>query len=431
MPKEKKTFAQNHTSIIMIQTVYKSSIQGTIIAPTSKSYAQRAVAAALLANGQSTLRYMELCNDTRAALGVATALGAKIKSKGTTYTIDGGFNPVSSTLNIGESGLATRLFTPIAALAQTPITITGEGSILSRPIQAMSAPLTELGVEVTTSNGYLPLTVKGRLKGGKVTADGSLSSQFITGLLTALPLAETDTELCVTNLQSIPYVDMTIDVLQHFGIKIEHNNYKTFYISASQKYQAADYNVEGDWSGASCMLVAGAIAGEITVENLNINSLQADRKIMEALIASGAQVESANNCTTIKHSALTAFEFDATHCPDLFPALVALAANCTGQSKIIGTERLTHKESDRAATLASEFGKLGIDVDISTPNVMYVRRGTAPDCAVTADSHNDHRIAMAVAVAALTLKHPVTIQHAEAVGKSYPDFWAELNKIIK
>lgn len=411
----------------MIQTIYKSDIQGTIIAPTSKSYAQRAIAAALLANGQSTLRYMELCNDIRAALGVASALGAEIETDGgTTYIIKGGFKPRSTTLNIGESGLATRLFTPIAALAQTPITITGEGSILSRPIEAMRAPLTELGVEVTTNNHYLPLTVKGPLQGGTVTADGSLSSQFITGLLTALPLAERDTELRVNNLQSIPYVDMTIDVLQHFGIKIEHHNYETFHIRSAQTYQPTDYNVEGDWSGASCMLVAGAIAGQITVENLNPDSLQADRKIMEALIASGAQIESANNRTTIGRAPLHSFEFDATHCPDLFPALVALAANCEGRSKIVGTERLTHKESDRAATLASEFRKLGILVDISTPNIMYIERGTPPTQAVQADSHNDHRIAMAVAVAALTLPHPVTIERAEAVGKSYPDFWKEL-----
>lgn len=413
----------------MQKTINKKRICGTIAAPASKSYAQRAVAAALLATGRSQLTNMELCNDTRAALDVARKLGAVISNAGTTYTIDGGFAPTQRLLNIGESGLATRLFTPIAALAESEITITGEGSILTRPIEAMREPLEMLGVKVTTNDGLLPLTVKGRLKGGKVIADGSLSSQFITGLLTALPLAQNDTELHVANLQSIPYIDMTIEVLRHFGITIVHDDYKTFRIKANQSYTAANYNIEGDWSGASCMLVAGAIAGKITVTNLNPRSLQADCKIVEALLKAGAKVSMHQNSITVEQAVLRGFDFDATHCPDLFPALVALAMGCDGVTTILGTERLTHKESDRAATLASEFRKLGAQVDIATPNVMRIGRVAAPTVAVTVDSHNDHRIAMATAVAALTLPHPVTIERAEAVKKSYPDFWEQLIKI--
>lgn len=415
----------------MLKTIHKVSIGGTITAPTSKSYAQRAVAAALLAHGTSRLTNMDLCNDTKAALEVAAALGAKISAEGTTYSIAGGFAPVATTLNIGESGLATRLFTPIAALANHPITITGKGSILTRPIGAMCGTLEQLGVSVTTSNGFLPLTVHGAIGGGTATADGSLSSQFITGLLTALPLAENDSTLKVIDLQSIPYIDMTIEVLHNFGITITHDNYKEFRIKGRQRYKAADYNIEGDWSGASCMLVAGAIAGEITVTNLNSTSLQADIRIMEALEKAGARISQTPTSTTVSRAELHGFDFDATHCPDLFPALVALAANCSGVTTITGTERLTHKESDRAATLACEFEKMGACVDISQPNVMKIRRGTQPPLPVEVDSHNDHRIAMATAVAALTLPHSVTIHRAEAVNKSYPEFWDMLAGLTK
>lgn len=417
----------------MQQTIRKSNIEGAITAPTSKSYAQRAVAAALLAHGTSILTNMDLCNDTRAALDVARRLGAKITHESSTYSITGGFSPIDSVLNIGESGLATRLFTPIAALSDREITITGEGSILSRPIEAMRHPLEQLGVEVITTSGKLPLTVRGKIGGGELVADGSLSSQFITGLLTALPLAENDTTLRVDNLQSIPYVDMTMEVLRHFGIYINHTDYQIFHIKGQQQYVSCNYNIEGDWSGASCMLVAGAVAGEITVRNLNNASLQADRKIMEALHKAGAHITVEGDAVTVSCSGeLRGFDFDATHCPDLFPALVALAVNCVGDTVITGTDRLTHKESDRAATLASEFTKLGAIVDISSPNMMRISRGAVlPSSAITVDSHNDHRIAMATAVAALTLDVPVTILRAEAVGKSYVEFWDELQKVSR
>lgn len=412
-----------------IKTIRENSINGILNAPTSKSYAQRAVAAALLAEGRSRLTNMDLCNDTRAALEVIRELGATISNDGLTYMIDGGFAPTLSQLNIGESGLATRLFTPVAALSNRKITITGHGSILSRPIEAMRKPLEELGVVVTTNEGFLPLSVTGPIRGGEVRADGSLSSQFITGLLMALPMASEDTILIVSNLKSIPYIDMTIELLANFGIVIEHRDYEEFRIRGRQKYQAADYNIEGDWSGASCMAVAGAIAGEVTIENLNPDSLQADRKIMEALTKAGARITQNATSITVAHSPLHGFEFDATHCPDLFPALVALAANCDSTTTLRGTNRLTHKESDRAATLAMEFAKMGVEVDISKSDIMQISRGQSPTSPIEVSSHNDHRIAMATAVAALTIDQSVTVHGAEAVGKSYPDFWEQFARI--
>lgn len=411
----------------MKTTIHKGRIAGSITAPASKSYAQRAVAAALLAGGETTLTHLDLCNDTRAALDVARRLGASVSHEGTTYTIRGGLNPVSTKLNIGESGLATRLFTPIASLCHMPITINGEGSILRRPIEMMEEPLQALGVEVISNGGYLPISVKGPMRGGEIHVDGSLSSQFITGLLMALPLSPNDTVLHVENLKSRPYVDMTIDLAARFGVAIEHNNYEQFYIAGGQHYTPCTYNIEGDWSGASCLLVAGATAGSITIRNLNHISLQADLAIIEALARAGAEIINTNSSVTVHGGPLHAFEFDATDCPDLFPALAALAASCEGTSVLTGTQRLTYKESNRAETIAEVFGRLGIGVDLSEKNTMRITGG--PVSSAVVDSHNDHRIAMAAAVAALSSDDSVVIEGANAADKSYPNFWNDLDTL--
>ena len=411
------------------QTVKGSTVCGKVQAPSSKSYAQRAIAAALLAKGKTTLENMELCSDTRAALMVSEALGAKYEQiDGSTYVITGNGHPHGSVIDIGESGLSTRMFTPIASLADTAITITGRGSILKRPMDMMIEPLRTLGAEVSSHDGYLPITVRGPLSGGTAEVDGSISSQFLTGLLMALPLAQDDTTLYVGKLNSIPYINMTIDVLRNFGIEIGHDeHYTEFFVEGRQEYTPRTYNIEGDWSGASCLLVAGAVAGEVTVSNLNPLSLQADVEIVEALSRAGAEIITEVNRITVKKYPLHAFEFDATHCPDLFPALVALAANCDGTSVLKGTVRLTHKESDRAETLRDEFGKLGVEVDISEENVMKVTGGRIKSAVV--NSHNDHRVAMATAVAALAADGETIIEDAEAVSKSYPDFWYDLASI--
>ena len=411
----------------MKTTIHKGRIAGSITAPASKSYAQRAVAAALLAGGETTLTHLDLCNDTRAALDVARRLGASVSHEGTTYTIRGGLNPVSTKLNIGESGLATRLFPPIASLCHMPITINGEGSILRRPIEMMEEPLQALGVEVISNGGYLPISVKGPMRGGEIHVDGSLSSQFITGLLMTLPLSPNDTVLHVENLKSRPYVDMTIDLAARFGVAIEHNNYEQFYIAGGQHYTPCTYNIEGDWSGASCLLVAGATAGSITIRNLNHISLQADLAIIEALARAGAEIITTNSSVTVHGGPLHAFEFDATDCPDLFPALAALAASCEGTSVLTGTQRLTYKESNRAKTIAEVFGRLGIGVDLSEENTMRITGG--PVSSAVVDSHNDHRIAMAAAVAALSSDDSVVIEGADAADKSYPNFWNDLDTL--
>lgn len=406
------------------QIIMPGRLAGSVTAPASKSFAQRAVAAALLAQGRSTLTHMGMSNDTRAALEVARNLGAVITQQADAYTVDGGLNPRSTKLNIGESGLSARLFVPVASLTNMTVTVSGEGSILRRPIAMMEEPLQALGVEVHTNGGYLPIEVRGPMHGGEITVDGSLSSQFITGLLMALPLVPEDTTLHVEKLKSRPYIDMTLSLLAAFGIDVKNEAYERFHIAGGQHYEPTVYNIEGDWSGASCLLVGGATAGSATIRNLNPVSSQADVAIIDALAKAGAQIITTSEAVTVKQGDLYGFEFDATDCPDLFPALVALGAACRGVTTLTGTNRLLYKESNRARTLSEVFGALGIEVDIETENVMRITGGAIRSATVS--SHNDHRIAMAAAVAGLRADGPVTITEAGAVAKSYPDFWEDL-----
>lgn len=415
----------------MDKTVSKGCVKGTIAPPSSKSYAQRAIALALLAEGHTTLREIEFCKDTRSALACIEALGAKVNYiNDNTITIDGGLKPITDTLLVGESGLATRLFTPIASLHNSPITIQGEGTLLHRPMFLMIQPLRDLGVNVLDGGGYLPISVQGPIHGGAIEVDGSFSSQFITGLLLALPMAKEDTTLKVTNPVSTPYIDMTIETARLFGVEIMHNanDFTEFFIEGNQKYTAADITIEGDWSGASTMLVAGAIAGEVTVKNISTLSKQADTAICHALERAGAGLIIEQDSITVSKRELKAFTFDATNCPDLFPALAALAAAAEGESTIIGTSRLKHKESDRAETLRKEYEKLGIEIDIEQDNIMKIKGGKIS--AATTFSHDDHRIAMSLAVSALRCEGEVLIQNAECVEKSYPTFFEDLESII-
>lgn len=412
----------------MDKTVPRGTLKGKLTPPCSKSYAQRALALALLADGESTLRNIEFCNDTLSAIKCIEALGAEVRRTGeTTLSIRGGFSPRDNVLNVGESGLATRLFTPIAALWDKPVVITGEGTLLHRPMTMMMEPLRHLGVAVRDGGGYLPIEVCGRMHGGRIEVDGSISSQFITGLLLALPMAEGDTTLKVHGAVSTPYIDMTVETAERFGGRILHSDYTEFFIEGGQRYTAADYAIEGDWSAAAMLLVAGAIAGEVTLDNISTLSKQADTLICRALVRAGASVINEENSITVAKRDLTAFEFDATNCPDLFPALAALAAASEGTSVITGTSRLEHKESNRAETLREEYAKLGIEIDIETENVMKIRGGSIHGAEV--DGHSDHRIAMSLAVSALRSDGEVKITGAECVGKSYPNFFEDIESL--
>jgi 3-phosphoshikimate 1-carboxyvinyltransferase len=411
----------------MIVKVSASKTSGFLNAPASKSSMQRAVAAALLAEGTSTLLNPSFSEDSISAIKMAECLGAFFDISEEKIEVKGGFNPSCKTLNGGESGLGIRMFSAIASLSEKELEFNGTGSILNRPMDMLQQTLESLGVNVTTSNGKLPLKIKGPLKGGKAKVDGSVSSQFLTGLLFALPLAENDSVLEIANLKSKPYIDLTLDVLKKFGITIENKGYKKFIIPKKQKYLAAEYKVEGDWSGASFLAVLGAISGEIIIHKLQLGSSQADKNILNALKLAGASVVEENDTITISPNKLKAFNFDITDCPDLAPPLVALASFCEGRSVIKGTERLKVKESDRAFTLQKEFSTLGVDIQNFENRIEITGREIINGGVVS--SHGDHRIAMALAVAATKSTSPVIIEGAEAINKSYPDFFNDLQKV--
>ncbi|MBI4646584.1 MAG: 3-phosphoshikimate 1-carboxyvinyltransferase [Bacteroidia bacterium] len=410
----------------MKKKIFQGTISGLINAPPSKSYMQRTSVACMLADGKSVIKNPCFSDDCCAVINAIKNFGAKMLQKDDEVIITGGRTLHSTSINVGESGLAMRMLAPVAALNTQPVTITGMGSLLKRPVGLIKTTLNELGVNCSATNGFLPITVKGPIRGGLANVDGSESSQFLTGLLMALPIIDNDSFLHVKSLTSKPYIDMTIDLLKHFGIEIHNSNYEFFFISGRQKYHACKYTIEGDWSGAAFLLVAGAIGGEITVTGLNPDSKQADKKILEILKNSGAVIERAENHVKIIKNKLISFETDATDCPDLFPPLVVLAANCDGISEIHGTHRLLHKESNRATTLQKEFSALGIDISI-TDDKMLIRGGKIKGGIV--DSHNDHRIAMAAAIASITAKEPVEILQAECVSKSYPGFFKDFDKI--
>jgi len=329
------------------------------------------------------------------------------------------------------------MFTPIAALSDQTITIRGEGSLLKRPMHFFDTIFPKLGIEIESKDGYLPIQIKGPLKPANIEVDGSLSSQFLTGLLMAYAASDaTNAVIQVKDLKSKPYIDLTLAVLNAFGWNVQHQQYERFEFLAHPPLAAhINYTVEGDWSGAAFLLVAGAIAGPITVKGLQLNSMQADKAVMQALKAAGASIKINEDQIFIgpaKDSAemdtqLKAFEFDATDCPDLFPPLVALAAVCDGVTTLHGVSRLAHKESDRGLTLQTEFAKLGIRIDLNQ-DTMLVYGGTGIHGAEVFSQH-DHRIAMACGIAALSAEGPITITDAEAINKSYTDFFVHLQHL--
>ncbi len=430
----------------MIVTIQPSSISGNINAPTSKSSMQRACAAALLHDGETIIHNPGNSNDDLAALRIIKNLGAEVKEELDgcllikSVPFEGSKIPPPTgqgegALNCGESGLGIRMFAPIAALSKEPIVINGTGSLLTRPMNFFDEIFPLLDINIQSNNGKLPIKIKGPLNPKDITIDGSLSSQFLTGLLMAYGKAATvPVTITVTNLKSKPYIDLTLQVMKYFGYTVINNNYESFLIRPfpDNTKDVIEYTVEGDWSGGAFLLVAGAVAGNITVKGLDTFSTQADKAILQALIDCGCAISIEEKQIQVSYPSLgdkglKPFHFDATDCPDLFPPLVALAAYCNGTSVIEGVNRLAHKESNRGLTLREEFGKMGIEIVLQDDLMMVKGGGGVKGAAV--HSHHDHRIAMACAVAGLKANGQTVIEEAEAINKSYPDFYEHLRQL--
>jgi len=409
---------------------------------------QRALAASLLTKGATIISNPGYSNDDKAATEIIKNLGAEILiSNGKMTVKSDGVVPVTDTINCGESGLSIRMFTPIVALSDKEITIEGKGSLLNRPMEFFDVFFPRLGVKVKSNNGRLPLKIKGPLQPKYIEVDGSLSSQFITGLLMSYAYSlntvkedfnEKDADpvvvIKVNELKSKPYVDLTLDVMKRFGMNVpENRNYEEFIFTkpssgfSQQVSKEIEFTVESDWSGAAFLLVAGAVAGPITVRGLDLTSPQGDKMIIDALMEANAGLAVEAKGIKVRPAKMTGFEFDATECPDLFPPLVALASCCKGVTKIKGVHRLANKESDRAAALKEEFGKMGVSIDLTGDEMLV--HGNVQLKGAQVHSHHDHRIAMATAVAALKADGDTVIENAESINKSYPDFFWHLKKL--
>ncbi len=409
--------------------IFPANIKGSIVAPASKSSMQRACAAALITKGAHVLINPGISNDDLAAMEVIQKLGATItqNADGSLLITSEGVHPTSNDLNVGESGLGVRMFTPIVGLSDQLINISGKGSLLIRPMHFFDEILPQVGVQVKSNEGKLPIQIQGPLVPAHIMINGSLSSQFLTGMLMAYAASNAEGKvITVENLKSKPYIDLTLKVLNDFGYDVQHENHERFIFGETNRSKRnVHYQVEGDWSGAAFLLVAGAVAGEIVVQGLDPFSTQADKAILQALMdAGGIMSVEANQIEIKKPMQLKAFQFDATDCPDLFPPLVALAAYCQGQTVIQGVSRLAHKESNRGLTLQEEFAKMNVQIDLQD-DLMIVHGGGEVNGAHV-HSHHDHRIAMACAVAALQANGETIIDDADAIDKSYPHFFKDI-----
>ncbi len=414
----------------MIVKISPSHLKGSILSPRSKSSMQRACAAALLHRGVTEILHPGKSNDDLAARDVITRLGARITETEDRLLIESaGVHPLSPQVHCGESGLGIRMFTPIAALSDKPLEVTGTGSLVTRPMDFFDEIFPRLGIDIKSNVGRLPLHIKGPLRPADITVDGSLSSQFLTGLLMAYAAAGAEgVTIRVEGLKSRPYIDLTLSVMRSFGMNVPEvtiDDRFIFHPSVTATTGTIKYAVEGDWSGAAFLIVAGAIAGDISITGLQADSVQGDRAVLNALASAGGRFAFVEGVLEVKKTDLTAFEFDATECPDLFPPLAALAALAKGVSVIKGVSRLAHKESDRGLTLQEEFAKMGVTIRLEG-DLMFIEGG-GPIHGARVHSRHDHRIAMALAVAGLrAVSGDTEIAEAEAIRKSYPDFFEDI-----
>ena len=409
----------------MLQQVQPGNYSRTIQIPASKSDGQRALLAAALAKGKSFIHQIGNSKDELAMLRCIEQLGAKTSWKGEVLEVEGlSTFPNEIALNSGESGLTSRLLIAVCAMYPGNFSISGEGSLLQRSMDFYVDLFNEQQLTFTFSeNNTLPLHIRGGIKAGEIVVDGSQSSQYISGLLMGLPLLASDSVLVVENGVSLPYIQMTLNTLTSFGIAINQVENR-YYIQGNQAYRPATYTVEGDWSSASYWLVASALGQDIQVKGLSFESLQADKALLEVFKTANCTVVKSKNGFQIHGNERKAFVFDATHCPDLFPALAVFAALTPGISTIKGVHRLQNKESNRGKVLQTEFEKLGVQIDLED-DVMHIH-GQASISGGTINANNDHRIAMCFGVLGMFTTTPIIIDGAEAVIKSYPRFWEEL-----
>ena len=415
-----------------------SVLNGTIEIPPSKSYSHRAVIAAALAENsrKSKIDNLKFSVDIITTTDIMENWGAKIKRFESALEIignDGKVVPKDKYVQCNESGSTIRFLIPIGITDENELIFDGKGKLVDRPLDSYYRIFDKQGIFYKNENGKLPLTVNGKLKAGNYEIDGNISSQFITGLLYALPLLDGDSKLTINkNLESKGYIDLTLEILKLAGIEIMNNDYKSFDIRGNQIYKPFDYTVEGDYSQVAFWIVAGIISAnsnnEVKCLHVNKNSLQGDREIIEIVERMGANIEIFDDYVLVRPSKTKGTVIDISQCPDIGPILTVLAALSEGETRIINGERLRIKESDRITSIKTELNKLGANV-AEEGDSLIIQGVEGFAGGVTVNAWNDHRIAMSLAIASTRCEKEIILEEAESVRKSYPHFWDDFVKM--
>ena len=409
------------------------SLRGTVSAPGSKAYTHRALLASLLSQGETIIQGASECDDTRRTLEAIRSLGARARTENGRIVSCGTEKFVSCTtpIDCGESGATLRFLTAIAGTSSARTTLRASEMLAKRPLEPLLKAMERLGASTTTTitenREGSEVKVQGPLKGGETWIQGDISSQFISGLLFAAPLAANDVTIHVKGrLESRPYVEMSLDVLKRHGISIDIDD-SEFHIPAPQKYIGAFHDVPGDFSSAAFLIAGAGIAGEeITVSGLNAGSLEPDAVFLKVVDRMGLDVRDAGQTLEVRGSKLEPFEFDAMNNPDLVPPLEVLGCFAKGISEIRGVERLRYKETNRLQTIPAELGKMGAKISVNE-DIVKIMGGGLVGCEL--DSKHDHRVAMSCAIASIGASGDSSIRNAEAVSKSYPEFFRDLTRL--
>ena len=408
---------------------------GMVTPPPSKSLSHRALICAALAawtaprHQNSTIESLGISQDVAATLNALAVMGTEFIPTDNGIIAVAGRTAALPEIDCAESGSTLRFLIPIAALGNTAYRFTGRGRLLQRPLDAYLRLFCQggehLGVQLALAENSL--TVCGPMRAGRLPLSGDVSSQFVSGLLLALPLLAEDSEIILqTPLESRAYVDLTLEVMQQFGARAEPTP-AGYRIAGGQRYRPTDYHVEADYSQAAFFLAAAALGCPVACAGLNPESKQGDRAMLDILRGMGAQVAWRDNLTRISARELRATTIDAREIPDLVPVLAALLCFAGGESRIVNAQRLRYKESDRLHAICTELQKLGGNVR-QTPDGLLIHGQAALHGGATVDAHGDHRIAMALAVSAIRCRNPVTLTGYQSVAKSYPNFWQDFEK---
>lgn len=411
-------------------SINPTKLEGQIKVPPSKSVCHRALICASLSSGISNITNVDFSEDIEATCEALKSLGVIIKKGSDSLSVTGNPNLYAKKAYVHcfQSGSTLRFLIPLAATLGEEITFTGDGKLVERPLNVYYDIFKRQKVYYKTEGGKLPLTINGKLKPGDYKISGDISSQFVTGLLFTLPLLSGDSKIEITTeLESKSYVDITIDMLEKFGVYIDGSSYREFIIKGNQSYKEMDCNIEGDFSQAAFWLVIGALGKGITCMGLDMESLQGDKIIVHILRNMGVEIEEKENCIQAKPSETSGAVIDVSQCPDLVPVLAALASVSRGTTEIINAARLRIKESDRLKAITSELNKIGAEV-IEKEDCLIIH-GKEKLRGGNVSSWKDHRIAMALAAVSSKCTEPLVIEGAECVKKSYPGFWEDFRSL--